>query len=119
MSVGSILLTVTDTEAEIRFDREAKPGVSNLLGILSLLTGESVSALEDSFAGQGYGALKTQLADAAVSVIAPIRARAHELLADQAELDRLLAIGADRANALAEATLAKVYERLGFIAATK
>jgi len=110
---------VTDTEAEIRFDREAKPGVSNLLGILSLLTGESVSALEDSFAGQGYGALKTQLADAAVSVIAPIRARAHELLADQAELDRLLAIGADRANALAEATLAKVYERLGFIAATK
>ena len=110
---------VTDTEAQIRFDREAKPGVSNLLGIFSLLTGESVSVLEDRFAGQGYGALKTELADAAVSVISPIRARAHELLADQTELDRLLAIGADRANSLAEATLAKVYERLGFIAATK
>ena len=108
---------VTDADGEIRFDRETKPGVSNLLGIYSLLTGESVAGIVDRLSGQGYGALKGELADAAVSVIAPIRARANELLDDPAELDRLLAVGAGRANELAEKTLATVYERIGFISA--
>ena len=108
---------VTDTEGSVRFDRESKPGVSNLLGIFSLITGDSVAALEARFAGQGYGALKGELADALVAHIEPIRDRANELLTDPAELDRLLAEGADRANELAEQTLAKVYERIGFVAA--
>jgi len=108
---------VTDADGEIRFDRETKPGISNLLGIYSLLTGESIAAIVDRLSGQGYGTLKGELADAAVSVIAPIRARANELLDDPAELDRLLAVGADRANELAEKTLATVYERIGFISA--
>jgi tryptophanyl-tRNA synthetase len=106
---------VTDTDGEIRFDREAKPGVSNLLGIFSALTGQSVEALESEFSGQGYGALKGSVAEAVVETLDPIRLRANELLSDPAELDRLLASGAQKANQIAEQTLAKVYDRLGFV----
>jgi tryptophanyl-tRNA synthetase len=108
---------VTDLDGVIRFDREAKPGISNLLGIHSAITGESVDSLVARFDGAGYGALKTELADVVVSHIEPIRNRAEELLSDPAELDRLLAKGAAKANELAERTLATVYERIGFIAA--
>jgi tryptophanyl-tRNA synthetase len=108
---------VTDLDGVIRFDREAKPGISNLLGIYSAITGESVDSLVARFDGAGYGALKTELADVVVSHIEPIRNRAEELLSDPAELDRLLAKGAAKANELAEKTLATVYERVGFIAA--
>jgi tryptophanyl-tRNA synthetase len=108
---------VTDLDGVIRFDREAKPGISNLLGIYSAITGESVDSLVARFDGAGYGALKTELADVVVAHIEPIRNRAEELLSDPAELDRLLAKGAAKANELAEKTLATVYERIGFIAA--
>ena len=108
---------VTDTDGEIRFDREAKPGVSNLLGIYSAITGKSIDSAVAEFAGEGYGTLKNTIADAVVAEIEPIRNRAEELLADQAELDNLLAEGAGRANAQAEETLAKVYERIGFVTA--
>jgi tryptophanyl-tRNA synthetase len=108
---------VTDTDGIIRFDREAKPGVSNLLGIYSAVTGESIKSLETRFEGAGYGALKGELADVVVAHIEPIRDRAVELLTDQAELDRLLAVGADRAGEQAEKTLKAVYEAVGFIAA--
>ena len=108
---------VTDLDGVIRFDREAKPGISNLLGIYSAITGESIDSLVARFDGAGYGALKTELADVVVSHIEPIRNRAEELLSDPAELDRLLAKGAAKANELAEKTLATVYDRIGFIAA--
>ena len=108
---------VTDLDGVIRFDREAKPGISNLLGIYSAITGESVDSLVARFDGAGYGALKTELADVVVAHIEPIRNRAEELLSDPAELDRLLAKGAAKANELAEKTLSTVYERIGFIAA--
>jgi tryptophanyl-tRNA synthetase len=110
---------VTDTEGSIRFDREAKPGVANLLGIYSALTGESISSIEGRLAGQGYGALKGEVADAVIAALEPIRLRTNELLADPAELDRLLASGAAKANELAEQTLAKVFARVGFIPATR
>lgn len=113
--VKKIKSAVTDTEGSIRADWENKPGVTNLLGIHSLVSGESVRSLEERFAGAGYGALKGELADALVAHIEPIRSRAEELLTDAAELDRLLAKGAARANDLAEQTLATVYERVGFI----
>lgn len=106
---------VTDTDGEIRFDQSNKPGVSNLLGIYSSLTGKSIQSIVDSLAGQGYGALKAEVADAVISVLDPIRIRATELLSDKAELDRLLAKGAAKANEIAEETLAKVYDRLGFV----
>ena len=115
--VKKIKSAVTDTDGEIRFDRDAKPGVSNLLGIHSAISGESIASLEARFAGAGYGALKGEVADVVVSAIEPIRNRTEELLSDPAELDRLLADGAAKANAQAEQTLAKVYDRVGFIAA--
>jgi tryptophanyl-tRNA synthetase len=107
---------VTDTDGVIKFDREAKPGVSNLLGIHSAISGESIDALISHFDGKGYGDLKTEVGEVVLSVIEPIRTRANELLADPAELDRLLIKGANKAQELAEVTLATVYERVGFIA---
>ena len=107
---------VTDTDGLIKFDREAKPGVSNLLGIHSAISGQSIDALVSHFDGKGYGDLKTEVAEVVLSVVEPIRSRANELLADPAELDRLLTKGANKAQEVAEVTLATVYERVGFIA---
>jgi tryptophanyl-tRNA synthetase len=115
VTVKKIKGSVTDTDSEIRFDAEKKPGVSNLLGIYSAVSGKSVKDLEAAFAGKGYGDLKTEVADVVISVIEPIRQRATELLANTDELDRLLASGSARANELAEATLASVYDKIGFI----
>jgi tryptophanyl-tRNA synthetase len=106
---------VTDLENEIRFDVDSKPGVSNLLGIYSAVSGTAIAELVTELSGKGYGDLKTEVAEAVLAVIEPIRDRANELLADKGELDRLLGLGADRANAQAEQTLADVYDKIGFI----
>ena len=117
--VKKIKSAVTDTDGVIKFDRKAKPGVSNLLGIHSAISGQSIDALVAHFEGKGYGDLKGEVADVVLSVVEPIRDRANELLADPAELDRLLAKGAAKANEQAEKTLATVYERVGFIPAAR
>ena len=106
---------VTDTDASIRVDWENKPGVSNLLSIHSSISGESLVSLEERFAGAGYGVLKSEVADVVINALGPIRDRANDLMSDQAELDRLLASGAEKARAVAEATLTTVYDRVGFI----
>jgi tryptophanyl-tRNA synthetase len=106
---------VTDDDRSISYDPAAKPGVSNLLSILSVVAGQSIESLVDDFAGKGYGDLKKDVADAVVSVFEPIRTRALELLDDPAELDRVLAGNAERANTIAEKTLARVYDRIGFL----
>ena len=108
---------VTDSETEIRFDRETKPGVSNLLTIHSALSGEKVEALVASFEGRGYGDLKAEVAEVVLDVLTPIRDRTRELLADRPELERILSEGAERAGAVAEATLRDVYDRVGFLPA--
>jgi tryptophanyl-tRNA synthetase len=113
--VKKIKSAVTDNDGSVHFDREAKPGVSNLLTMLSVLGGTSIETLEHEFAGRGYGDLKSAVADAVVAEFGPVRERALELLADPAELDRLLAVNADRANELAEATLARAYDHVGFL----
>jgi tryptophanyl-tRNA synthetase len=115
VTVKKIKGSVTDTDGEIRFDAENKPGVSNLLGIYSAVTGTSIAELEQSLSGKGYGDLKSDVADAVISVIEPIRVRATELLANTKELDAMLASGANRANEIAEKTLASVYDKIGFI----
>lgn len=106
---------VTDNETEIRFDPQLKPGVSNLLTINAALSGRSIAELEKHFAGMGYGALKVDTADVLVEFSSPLRSRVAELLADKAELDRILAIGADRAREVAVRTVAKVYKKVGFL----
>jgi tryptophanyl-tRNA synthetase len=115
VTAKKIKSAVTDTDRDIVFNPESKAGVSNLLGILSLLTGATIPALETEFAGRGYGDLKGSVADAVVAEFEPIRARALELLSDPAELDRMLAVNAERANEIAEATLARVYDAMGFL----
>ncbi|MHA7292331.1 tryptophan--tRNA ligase [Arthrobacter sp. HLT1-21] len=106
---------VTDTGTEIRFDKETKPGISNLLTIYSMLTGKSIDDVVGDFQGRMYGHLKTELADVVVAHLDPIRLRAGELLDDPAELDRLLARGAEKARSIASATLADVYTKVGFL----
>ena len=108
---------VTDAEMEIRYDPEHKPGVSNLLVIQSALTGVPIPALEAGYAGQGYGALKTQVAEVVVAAAEPFQRRMAELLDDPAELDRVLARGAERAGAVSAATLARVKDRMGLLPA--
>nr|WP_306471756.1 tryptophan--tRNA ligase [Streptomyces sp. t99] len=108
---------VTDTDTVIRFDEEKKPGVSNLLTILSTLSGSSVDDLERSYEGKGYGALKTDLAEAMVEFVTPFRARTQEYLDDPETLDSILAKGAEKARAVAAETLAQTYDRMGFLPA--
>ena len=106
---------VTDDDRAVRFDRTAKPGVSNLLTILSAFTGTAVADLEVSFEGKGYGDLKSTVADAVVATFEPMRNRTLELLADPAELDRILRANAERAIAIAEPTLQRAYDRIGLL----
>ncbi len=108
---------VTDTDSSIRVDWENKPGVSNLLSIHSSISGESLVSLEERFAGAGYGVLKGEVADVVINALGPIRDRANDLMSDPTELDKLLASGAEKARKVAEDTLAKVYDRVGFIKA--
>jgi tryptophanyl-tRNA synthetase len=117
VSAKKIRSAVTDSESEVRFDPETKPGVSNLLTIFSALTGKPVDELEAAYAGQGYGALKGDLADAVVEFVTPFRDRTLELLEDEHQLMDVLRRGAEVAGEVAEATLRDVYSRVGFVAA--
>ncbi|SJN34709.1 Tryptophanyl-tRNA synthetase [Micrococcus lylae] len=106
---------VTDTGTEVRFDRDQKPGVSNLLTILSAVTQKPIAELEAEFEGKMYGHLKVAVADAVVEAVTPIRERALSLLEDPAELDRLLAAGAQKAREVATPVLEDVYRKVGFL----
>ena len=106
---------VTDAEREIRYDQGAKPGVSNLLAIHSVLTGTPVAALEESFAGKGYGDLKGEVAEVVVAAIEPFQTRMNTLLADPAELDRILLEGSAKAREVAGGVLSRVREALGLL----
>ena len=114
-SAKKIRSAVTDSGTEIRFDPEEKPGISNLLTIYSALTGRSVKELEGDYAGRGYGDLKKDLGEVVVDFVTPFRDRTLELLEDRAELDAVLRRGTEKANAVAESTLADVYDRVGFV----
>jgi tryptophanyl-tRNA synthetase len=110
---------VTDTDAEVRYDPEAKPGVSNLLVIHSVLSGTPIAQVEADFAGQGYGDLKKAVAEVVVDAVTPFRERMAELLADPAELDRILARGAERASVIAGATMSRVRDAVGLLPASE
>jgi tryptophanyl-tRNA synthetase len=110
-----IARAVTDTGSEIRADESAKPGITNLLRIYSALAGVPVAEVEARYAGSGYGAFKRELAELVVSSLAPIRERTEKMLADEAELDRLLAEGASRASAVAAPTMTQVRDRIGLL----
>jgi tryptophanyl-tRNA synthetase len=106
---------VTDSEREIVFDPERKPGVSNLLTMQQALTGRSMDEIVSGYAGRGYGDLKGETAEIVVECIRPFRERVTELMADPAELRRLMTVGAHKARETAARTLDDVYERIGFV----
>ena len=110
---------VTDTGREVRYDAEAKPGISNLLTISSALSGRSIPELEAAYQGKGYGDFKKDLAEQVVAFVEPVQRRTAELMDDPAELDRLLQLGAERAQVVAAETLLRAYDRIGFLPAAK
>jgi tryptophanyl-tRNA synthetase len=105
---------VTDSGREVRYDPQEKPGVSNLLEIMSVATGNPIAELERRFEGAGYGDFKAAAGEAVVDLLAPIRERFEALRADERELQRLLAVGAEKARRASEPTLEAMYERMGF-----
>nr|WP_313895390.1 tryptophan--tRNA ligase [Microbacterium lacticum] len=115
VSAKKVMRAVTDSDGTVRYDRENKPGVSNLLTIYAALTGRQIPAIEDEYAGRGYGDFKKGLAEVVVAEFGPVRERALALLADPGELDRVLASNADRAAEVAEKTLADVYDKVGLL----
>ena len=102
---------VTDSENEVRYDREAKPGIANLLDILSAVTGSPPQQLAEQYSQ--YGALKVDCGAAVAAMLAPIQQRFSELMNDPAELGRLLRIGAQKAGEVAQATLARAQSAIG------
>jgi tryptophanyl-tRNA synthetase len=116
--VKKVRSAVTDTGREVRFDVDDKPGISNLLTILSVATGKAVPELEDAYAGKGYGDFKGDVAEAVVELLAPVRDRFAALMDDPAGLQSVLAAGAERAGAVAAETMTTVRERIGLLAPT-
>jgi tryptophanyl-tRNA synthetase len=106
---------VTDSEREVRHDRAEKPGVSNLIEIMSVASGDSIADIESRYDGTGYGRFKEDVGEAVVALLDPIRERYEALRADTRELQRLLAVGAEKARKASEPTLGAIYERMGFV----
>lgn len=105
---------VTDSETDVRH-APGKPGVSNLIEIMSVATGESIPAVEARYDGKGYGAFKADVAEAVIGLLEPIQGRYEELRADPGELPRLIGLGAEKARAASEPTLQTMFERMGFV----
>jgi tryptophanyl-tRNA synthetase len=106
---------VTDSGREVRYAPGEKPGVSNLIEILSIATGTPIPEVESSYDGRGYGDLKGDVGEAVVELFRPMQERYTELRADEAELRRLLKVGAEKARETSAPTLADMYERMGFV----
>jgi tryptophanyl-tRNA synthetase len=107
---------VTDSEMAVKFDKENKPGISNLLTIYCTATGKTMEEAEAEFAGQGYGVFKPAVGEAVVELMRPIREEAQRLLADKVYLESVYRSGAQRAQYLANKTLSKVQRKIGFVA---
>lgn len=116
VSAKRIRSAVTDDDGVVAYDKENKPGVSNLLVIQSALTGTPIDSLVASYEGKGYGALKVDTADALEAFTTPLRARYDELMNDRGQLERILADGAQRAREIAAPLVKDVYEKVGFLA---
>lgn len=106
---------VTDSETSVKYDRDSKPGVSNLLTIYCAATGKTIEEAENEFEGKGYGVLKPAVADAVIALTEPVRAESRRLLKDKAYLESVYRAGAEKASSIARRTLRKVYKKVGFI----
>ena len=106
---------VTDSGTDVRHDPDEKPGISNLIEIMAVATGSSISDVESRYDGQGYGRFKEDVGEAVVELFGPIQKRYEELRADEGELRRMLARGAEKARAASAPTLEAMYDRMGFV----
>ena len=106
---------VTDSDGVVRFDRETKPGVSNLMCIYSTFTGKSNDEIAAEFEGKGYGDFKLAVAEVTADALAPVQAEYGRILADKAYVDEVLKSGAERASRLANRTVSKVYRKVGLL----
>jgi tryptophanyl-tRNA synthetase len=106
---------VTDSGRDVRHDPTEKPGISNLIEILSVATGDSIAEIESRYDGAGYGQFKEDVGEAVVQLLGPIQQRYRELRSDDAELQRLLAVGAEKAREASAPTLEAMYDRIGFV----
>ena len=109
-------ITDSDTENCVRYDKENKPGVANLMTIYSACTGKSYEEIETEFAGCGYGKFKPAVGEAVVETLRPIREEAARIIKDKAYLEQVYRDGAEKAGYVAEKTLRKVYKKVGFVA---
>jgi len=107
-------VTDSDTERCVRFDKENKPGVSNLMNIYSTVTGKTFEEIEAEFEGKGYGVFKPAVGEAVIETLRPIREEASRIMKDKAYLESVYKDGAARASRVADRTLAKVYKKIGF-----
>lgn len=107
---------VTDSEMAVKYDKDNKPGVSNLLTIYCAATGKSMEEAEAEFAGQGYGVFKPAVGEAVIELMRPIREEAERLMGDKAYLESVYRDGAQRAQRMAQKTLSKVQRKVGFVA---
>ena len=107
---------VTDCETAVKFDRENKAGISNLLTIYCAATGKTMAEAEADFAGQGYGVFKPAVGEAVVELLRPLREESERIMKDKAYLESVYKEGADHASYLAQKTLSKVYRKIGFVA---
>jgi tryptophanyl-tRNA synthetase len=105
---------VTDSGSDVRYDPEEKPGISNLIELMTVVTEKSIQEIEATYDGSGYGRFKEDIAEGIIELLEPIQTRYRELRADPAELQRLLTMGAEKARASSAPTLALMYERMGF-----
>ncbi len=105
---------VTDSDSEVRYDPENKPGVSNLLSIYTAFSGKSIEEAEREFAGRGYGDFKLAVGEAVADKLAPVQSEQARLLSDKEYLNSVLKAGAERAYKVASSTLSKVYRKIGF-----
>ncbi len=107
-------ITDSDTENPVRYDKENKPGVANLMNIYSTITGKTFEEIEKEFEGQGYGKFKPVVGEAVIEHLRPIREEANRLIKDKAYLNQVYAEGAEKAAYMANKTLRKVYKKVGF-----
>ena len=119
VNIKKIKSAVTDMGKEVRFDEKEKPGISNLLTILSHLSGKAIPALEAEFAGSGYGDFKMAVANSVADYFAPVRSRTQQLLSERSELLAIIEAGAKKAETVASDTLSRVYSKMGLLPRSK
>jgi len=115
VTLKKIKSAVTDTGREVQFNETEKPGISNLLTIYSALTGETISQIESKYVDKGYGDFKKDVADVVIGFVEPFKKRTDEIMSDKSELERILKVGAEKAGHVAQETLQRVYDAVGFI----